>query len=166
MRLKENLQDIFKEFCNAESLDSQKFWRLMYYIPKSAIDDPLSSSKSDVLTMDNFWDDIQPRLFIFTPRSDDLTSDLPIRVCMYPGLRVPQSNKSVSNQEIYFDVFVHSNVNDMDLRMSWILDTIHDIMFNQRLTGIFKTYEKTGVPLSSPAGFIGYRLPFVIGSAN
>lgn len=166
MRLKENLEDIFKEFCNVESSDSQKFWRLIYYIPQDPLDDPLSPSKSDILTMDNFWDEIQPKLFIFTPRSDDLTPDLPMRVCMYPGLRVPQGNKSASNQEIYFEVFVHADVNDKDLRLAWILDTIHKIMFNERMTGLFKIFDKSGVPIPSPTGFIGYRLPFVIGSAN
>lgn len=161
MRLKENLQDIFKEFSKDE-----KFWRLLYYIPEDAMDDPLSPSKTDVLTLDNFWTDIQPKVFIFTPRSDDLTPDLPIRVCMYPGMRIPQSNKVISNQEIYFDVFVHANVNDIDLRLAWILDTINDIMFNERITGTYKTQSRSGVPLPSPVGFLGYRLPFVIGSGN
>jgi hypothetical protein len=162
MRLKENFEEI-----SLVLQSSEKLWRLLYYKPIDSLDNPLDTTKPDVLAMPDFFDTILPQHLIYTPKSDDLTPDIATRICLFPGRRsTPSNNMGKADQEVIFDVFVHADLNDKDMRLTWILDTIHELMYENRITGIGKVIDRPGSNLPAPSGFIGYRLPFNIGSVN
>lgn len=169
---RKQLLDIFNTLQTDE-----KLMRLLYYIPKNALDDPLSGSKKDVTKFDTeeFQKIISNSLIPADKKNDlDVDNSELCRICMYNGERFPQSyrssatnmystNNQVVTQYMIFDVYVHLNIDIIDLRLSWICDRLNDLLVNEKLTGIsqFEFYQSTPI-YNTPKGFSGYRLAYKV----
>jgi hypothetical protein len=156
------MADIFKVLTSDETL-----LRLLYYKPVNYFDDPLDAAKANILDKQpvDRWEIINDLIYA-TPKTDDLTSAAKCRLFFYPGRRSSTSNYLFSTQEVIFDVLVHFDYENVDQRMSWVADRINDLLCNQRVTGFGKVEFKSGSPISSPTGYVGYRLIYGIGSDN
>lgn len=162
MKMRDNLQAIYKELTTNE-----KLLRLLYYKSTNWNDSPLDEAKSNILDMpvDEKWAIINDRIKK-TNKSDGLDTVKINRILFYAGNRKGTGNYLVSDQDIIFDILVHQDFDDIDLRLSWIADTLNDIISNQNLTGIGKIQNKMGGQISAPQNYIGYRLVYTFGSGN
>jgi hypothetical protein len=156
----DNLSDVYKALTSDEIL-----LRLLYYLPSSPIDDPLSTDKPNILDMENRWDIIRD---VIKPieKTDDLENTPKCRLFVYPGNRNSTGNYLLANQEIVFDILVHIDFQDMDLRLSRICDRINELVCNKKITGIGKVLFDSGGRIGAPANYIAYRLIYVFGSAS
>ncbi|MBT9151648.1 MAG: hypothetical protein DDT40_01844 [candidate division WS2 bacterium] len=141
--------------------------RLLHYAPADALDSPLSPVKSNVLGRPNnaSWPIIND-VIKTAPKTDDLTLRKSARVFIYMGQRKSTHNYLFASQEIIFDVLVSMSWEEIDQRQSWICDRLNEIVFDRRITGIGKVEYKDGRVIPVPAGFVGYRLRYEIGSAQ
>ncbi len=163
MEMRKNIQDIYKVLTTDETL-----LRLLYYPAINPLDSPLSPSKQNILEMpdEEKWAIILDRIMT-TPKVDDLVDDKPkCRLLFYAGDRNVTKNYLVADQEFVFDVICHLNFDEVDQRLTWICDTINDLLFNKRITGVGKVEFKSGRPIGAPNGYIGYRLRYLFGSEN
>jgi hypothetical protein len=166
MRMRENMQDIFKVFTGDETL-----LRLLFYKPQNASDDPLSTAKPNVLDKPILekWKIIQDRIKT-VPKVDDLDTEPKCRLLFYPGNRHKTGNYLVSDQDIVIDILVHFDYEDVDQRLEWICDVINELMFDKRITGMGKVTYGGGYPglylKDTPQGYVGYRLVYSFGSGN
>lgn len=160
MSMRKHMVDIYKVFSTDETL-----LRLLYYKPENAADDPLDSSKPNILDMTDKWDIIQDRIKT-TSKVDDLDDEAKCRLLFYSAGRNGTNNYLVADQEIKIDLLVHYYFEDVDLRMSWICDRVNELMFDQRITGYGKVDFKNGKPISAPNGYVGYQLLYQFGSGK
>jgi hypothetical protein len=165
MRMRENMQDVYKVLTSSETL-----LRLLYYKPSNAEDDPLSELKPNILDMSelgegNKWSIIQDRIKTI-PKVDDLDKNQICRLLFYPSNRHRTDNYLISDQDITFDILVHFAYEDVDQRLEWICDVLNELMFDKRITGMGKVTYVDGRPLSVPQGYVGYRLVYSFGSGN
>lgn len=163
MDMRKNIQDVYKVLTNDETL-----LRLLYYKPQDANDSPLATNKPNILSMDAVtkWniikDVIKP-----TSKTDDLAVEPKCRIYFYPARRISSgSNYLFANQQIVFDVMVHFDFEEVDLRLEWICDRINELLFNQRITGFGKISFVEGGLSPSPEGYLGYRLIYKFTSEN
>jgi len=160
MKMRQNLQDIFKVLSQDETL-----LRLLYYLPQNAFDDPLDPTKTDVLSMPNKWDIIADRIKT-TQTTDTLDTEPKCRVCFYAGRRKShRGNYLVAKQHIIFDVYVHFSFDNVDQRLSWICDRLNDLLFNQKITRIGNVDFQDGIPIvvsQNLLKYMAYRLVFEI----
>jgi hypothetical protein len=160
MKMRENLIDIYKVFTTNETL-----LRLLYYKPVDASDDPLDPTKENILDKADKWDIIMDRI-VTTPKVDDLDNTEKCRLLFYPGRRSNTSSYILADQEVVVDVLVNFNYDNVDLRLSWVCDTVNSLMFDKRITGVGKITYKSGSNVSAPSGYVGYRLTYEIGSVK
>lgn len=162
MRMKDNLSDVYKVLTSDETL-----LRLLYYLPSSSLDDPLSTDKANILDMENHWDIIN-NVIMPTFKTDDLNENPKCRLMVCPGNRNSTGNYLLSEQEIVFAIFVHIDFDKADLRLSWICDRINELMNNKQITGIGKVRFLSGRPISIRGNiyYVGYELVYVFGSAS
>jgi hypothetical protein len=163
MSMRQSIRDLYMKLIN------EKLLRLLYYPPEDlgkSIPDPLSPSNPDILSLpaDQKWAIIDDRILL-TPKTDDLDNPK-CRLMFYPGRRYStNTNYLFANQEIIFDILVHFSF-ERDQRSMWICDTINEIIFNQRITGVGKVLYKQGGQINSPDGYVGYRLVYEFISEN
>ena len=162
MRMKENRVDIYKVLTTDETL-----LRLLYYKPENENDDPLDSTKDDILDMDeeDKWTIIEDRIKK-TPKVDDLDKEPKCRLLFYMGRRSKTNNYLYAGQIVVFDVLVHFDFEEVGMRESAICDRVNDLMSNSRVTGIGKVNFEGGDQISAPEAYTGYRLMYSIGSAS
>lgn len=156
MNLRQHLIDLYKFLSNKDELI-----RLLHYIPSDYSDNPLDVTKSDIVGADNQYD-ILSQVLIPSDKTVDLTTSVINRICMYPGTRKPQYNNYFSsNQDFIFDIYVHYSVDEIDQRLTWICDTLNDLLFNQKITGAGKIHFVAGFPITNaPTNWIGYKMVY------
>lgn len=152
MQMRKNLQDIYRLFANDETL-----MRLLYYLPKNQLDDPLDPQKPNILEMEDKWDIINDRIKP-TPKTDDLDQEPKCRLLFYPGVRDNTQNYLIADQEFIVDVLVHFDYENVDFRMSWICDHVNQLLFDNRVTGMSNMDFVGGRPISAPRNYVGYSL--------
>jgi hypothetical protein len=165
MKMRENMQDIYKAMTNSEELI-----RLLYYKASNSNDDILDSSKPNILDMPELekWEIIRDRIKN-VPKVDDLDKEPKCRLCFYPGNRQKTNSYLVSDQDITIDILVHFDYEDMDQRMEWICDVVNDLIFDKKITGTRKVLFSgggSGVLRNTPQSYVGYRLVYSFGSVN
>ncbi len=159
-KMKDNMTDIFKLLSTDETL-----LRLLYYQPTNGADDPLSTSKSDVLSMANKWDIIEDRIKTI-PKTDDLINEVKCRLLFYPGKRSGTRNYLLAGQEIVFDIMTHFLFEEVDLRQESIVDRINELICNEKITGVGSVGFKGGGQIPAPEKYVGFRVIYLIGSIN
>lgn len=160
MQMRKNLQDIYRLFANDETLI-----RLLYYLPKNQLDDPLDPQKPNILEMENRWDIVNDRIKP-TPKTDDLDQEPKCRLLFYPGSRENTQNYLIADQEFIIDVLVHFNYENVDFRLSWICDHVNYLLFNKRVTGLTNIDFNGGRPISAPENYVGYSLKYRLRSSK
>lgn len=159
-KMKDNMTDIFKILSTDETL-----LRLLYYQPANAVDDPLSSSKTNILSMTNKWDIILDRIKTI-PKTDDLVKEVKCRLLFYPGKRSNTRNYLLAGQEIVFDIMTHFLFEEVDLRQESIIDRINELICNQKVAGVGDANFKGGGQIPAPEMYVGFRVIYLIGSTN
>lgn len=169
---RQQLLDIFNKLQKNE-----KLMRLLYYTPKNALDDPLAENKQNVTEFDDekFQKIIKNSLIPSDKKFDlDVDNSELCRICMYNGDRIPQSyrsqsthlyskNNQVATQYMVFDVYVHLNIDIVDLRLSWICDVLDQLLVNEEITGISKFEFIQSAPITNtPDGYCGYRMIYTL----
>jgi hypothetical protein len=160
MEMRKHLQEIFKVCSQDETL-----LRLLIYKPDNSLDDPLDKTKPNILDKSETekWSLINDRIK-FTPSVHGLDQDNICRLLFYPAPRTPNRNHLSPTQDIKFDVLAHYEFNDIDMRMSWICDRIHELMNQKRISGFGKVRFVRGQDIGTPVdGYIGYRLTYEFG---
>jgi hypothetical protein len=162
LRLRENLQDIFKLLSGDEVL-----LRLLFYKPVSPVDDPLSEQKANILSksLTEKWAIIND-IIKTVPKDDDLETAEKCRLFIFPGSRRSMGSYVLANQVFVFDVLTHFAFEDMDQRMEWVCDRINDLISQERITGVGKANFVSGNPIGAPKGYVGYRLTYDFGSVS
>jgi hypothetical protein len=115
--------------------------------------------------MSEKWDIIKD-VIKTTSKTDDLDTEKKCRVCFYSGIRKPTRNYVIAEQYIYFDVYVYLELEEVDMRLSWICDRINELLNNDRITGMGKFLFRDGVPVKSVDGYVQYRLVYSFGDFN
>lgn len=160
--MRDNIAAIYKVFTNDETL-----LRLLYYKPVDANDNPLDPLKQDILTMDAITKaNIINDLIKTTPTVTDLSNTEKCRILFYPGRRTSTNNYLIAKQEIVFDILVHFDFDNVDLRLSWITDRLNELVCNQKITGLGKVYFVAGGSIGAPPNYVGYRVTFSFGSVE
>jgi len=168
MNLKSNLEELYI------SLQSnQKLLRLLHYVPKNALDDPLDKNKKDVNDLPNKFEIIS-KVLVPSDKTYDLELQSKIcRLCVYTGTRKLQDfynsvshklqdNVYTGDQVYIFDVYVHLDIDNIDFRMMWICDTLNEILFNEQIADVGKFRFSFGSPImNTPKGFVGYKLAYI-----
>ncbi|MCA1021645.1 hypothetical protein [Halobacillus litoralis] len=161
MKMREYLQEFYKLFSTDEIL-----LRLLHYKPEDSMDDPLSPNKPNILDMpiqDRY--EIIDTLMKFTPTTEDLTKkSSTCRLFFYPSRRGNTTNYAIADQNIKFDVFVHMDFNDKDMRLAWICDHINDLLFDKHITGMKKLSFVGGNEIGAPEGYTAFQLIYNVGS--
>ncbi len=155
MEMREMLYDIFKKFTTNE-----KLLRLLYYKPSSGTDNPLDSTKPNILQMEinARWDIINDTIKS-TKKVDDLDTTEKCRILFYPGRRNPKGNNYyVSDQTIVIDILTHTSFDEVDMRCVWIADHVNSLLHNETVTGGVKMLFRSGDQIGAPIGYVGYRL--------
>jgi hypothetical protein len=163
MKMRKNLQDIYKILTQDEII-----LRLLYYKPINANDNPLDLNKENILDkpIEEKWEIIMDRIKT-TPTTDKLDIEPKCRVCFYPSRRGNTNNYLYATQQVTFDVLVHFDYDNVDLRLSWICDRINELLFDKRITGIGKINFVSGSSIPQPIEkYIGYRLIYDFGSGQ
>lgn len=160
MSMREHFQAFYKVLTADETL-----LRLLYYKPVNAMDNPLAINKPNILNMQNKWEVIDD-VIKTTPKTEDLTVTKGCRLLFYLGKRDNTTNYLFASQEIIFDVLVAMDWEEKDQRQSWICDRVNELVFDNRITGLGKVLFRKGAPMSSPEGFVGFRLVYEIASEN
>lgn len=169
MKLKESLEKIFIDLSKDEEL-----LRLLHYIPKNALDNPLDKSKKDILSRDDEKkDEIIKKILNPSDKTYDLVLDSKMsRICFYTGTRKPQESRNnytgrqqdnpYSSDQIYnFDIYVHVDIDIMDFRMTWICDRLNELLLLNRITDVGEFIFAFSSPIANtPKGFIGYKMAY------
>ncbi|MFF3149203.1 hypothetical protein ACFVRU_47740 [Streptomyces sp. NPDC057927] len=170
MRYKEQLELMYNYLQNDKEL-----LRLLYYKPKNQLDDPLDSTKKEVLELENSYK-ILESILVPSDKKYNLDTERNIcRICFYDGSRIPQSfrglngtrlnNNQVSHQEFIFDVYVHLDVDTVDFRMAWICDRLNAILANEDIIGESEMWFTGSTPIKdTPDGYIGKRMAYTFTS--
>jgi len=156
----------------------EKLLRLLHYIPVNAKDNPLDTKKPDINSLPNKYDIVEKVLMPSDKKYDlDLKSEL-CRICFYTGTRELQDtyniaarrlqdNVYVANQKYNFDVYVHVDIDIKDFRMTWICNTLNEILDKQHISDIGKLRLSFSSPINNtPDGFIGYKMVYVTSSSQ
>jgi hypothetical protein len=162
MKMRENMQDVFRVFSNDEQL-----LRLLYYLPSTALDNPLDTNKPNILTMPEKekWEIINDRIKTI-PKVDDLDLKPVCRLLFFPGDRGNTNSYLVADQQIVIDIMVHFAYEDVDQRLEWLCDRINELLFDKNRTGMGKTLFEYGRVINAPQGYVGYKLVYSFGSGN
>jgi hypothetical protein len=162
-KLEKYSKDIYSIFINDEIL-----LRYLYYNPTSRLDDPLDTSKDDILSKnaDDFWA-IVDDVIKTAPKTSDLVENVKSRLFVYAGYgRSNSSNYYFSDQEYEFDILVHADNQSKDFRTEKIHDRLNELLFNKRITGLGKLKFKSRQPINAPKDYLGYKLVYTFSSEN
>lgn len=167
MKLKESLEKLFIELSSDEEL-----LRLLHYVPKNALDNPLDKVKKDILSRPDVHDIIE-KVLNPSDKTYDLVLDSKMsRICFYTGTRKPQTryngasgrlqDNPYSSDQIYnFDVYVHVDIDIVDFRMTWICDRLNELLLLNSITDVGDFILAFSSPIgNTPKGFIGYKLAY------
>lgn len=158
----------------------EKLLRLLHYIPANALDNPLDTKKPDINSLpdEDKYNIVEKVLMPSDKKYDlDLQSEL-CRICFYTGTRKPQDtynpaarrqqdNVYVADQVYNFDVYVHVDIDIKDFRMTWICDTLNEILDKKHVTDIGDFRLAFSSPINNtPDGFIGYKMAYVTNSVQ
>lgn len=159
MKMRPLIEEVYNIFSNDETL-----LRLLHYPSKNLLDSPLSSKKDNILNMKDKHK-IVDRHIGFTPEVKRIVNNEPIcRLLVYPGSRRSFGrNYIASTQNFYVDVFVHHEINDVDMRLSWIVDTVADILSGRYIENIGTVTFVDGDNLTAPDGYFAYQTVFRYG---
>lgn len=168
MNLKSNLENIYVSLRS-----NKKLLRLLHYVPRNALDNPLDEKKKDIDDLTNSHEIIS-KVLIPSDKTYDLVLQSKIcRLCVYTGTRQLQDfynsasrrlqdNVYTGDQVYIFDVYVHLDIDNVDFRMMWICDTINEILFNEQIADVGKFRFSFGSPIiNTPNGFVGYKLAYI-----
>lgn len=175
MNLRENLMSIYNALRNDE-----KLLRLLHYVPKNQLDDPLDSSKPNILDMDiEEQYEIIEQVLIPTDKKFELDMKSYFsRICLYMGERKPVDqysagarqllrNTYASEQTIVIDVYTNIEIDAIDMRMTWICDTINEILFEKDINQFSTIKPDVCYPImKTPDQFIGYRMTYYMTTAQ
>jgi len=147
--------------------------RLLHYVPENAFDSPLSPDKKEISELKN-KDEIIKRVISPTDKRYDLDLKSQFcRICFYNGSRQLQKsynnsarrlqdNIYVTDQIYNFDIYVHVDIDNEDMRLGWICNTLNEILDNKHLTDIGKLRLAFSSPINNtPDGFIGYKMAYI-----
>ncbi|MEQ6355253.1 hypothetical protein ABNX05_11545 [Lysinibacillus sp. M3] len=167
MKLKESLEKLFIDLSKDEEL-----LRLLHYVPKDALDDPLDKSKTDITSLKDKHKIIS-KVLMPSDKTYDLVLDSKMsRICFYTGSRKPQTgynnatrrlqdNPYASDQIYNFDVYVHVDIDIVDFRMTWICDRLDELLLLNSITDVGDFILAFSSPINNtPKGFIGYKLAY------
>lgn len=164
MKMRDNVMEIYKILANDEML-----LRLLYYAPSNLGDDPLDSSKPNILDkpIEEKWQIIQDVIKSGIKQSE-LDSIPKCRLLIYPGnRRGSRNNYLLSNQDIVIDVITHITFDNVDFRCSWICDRVNELLNNTSFIGVSKLYFIDGGQITNlPSEYVGYRLVYRFVSPN
>lgn len=162
MTMRDNIQEIYKFLTVDETL-----LRLLTYQPSSAADDPLDTSKPNILDMDIEAKEklIQDRI-VTAPKFVDLDKEIKCRLLIYHGHGRKSSNHLFTRQEFCFDVFTHFMFDNVDQRLSWLCDRLDELMEKKLITGFGNMASKDRRPVSAPNDYSGYRLVYEFYNEN
>lgn len=158
MQLRQHLMDIYNEI-----KQSDRLLRLLHYPT-----DPLAISKPNIVGSTQHASIADEHIF-WTPKTTDLTLKPTCRLCVFSGQRTPyRNNFLVADQDFVFDIYVHIEAFDQkDLRLSWITDTINDLISEERITGMGKiAFLASNNIADAPEGYVGYRMIYSFGSGQ
>jgi hypothetical protein len=158
MNTEKNIKDVYS------TLMDETLLRYLVYNSRNPLE--VSSTQPDILTLSDKTKIIDKHL-IMTPKTSDLTNESKIsRLCMYAGNRKPQSRK-VAKQDMIFDIYVHEDIDILDLRMAKIKDYIGQMFEDKIITGLGRSQIVVGNIIgNSPNGYVGYRLVYEFGSVS
>ena len=162
MNMRKNIHDLYMQIINNEEI-----LRLLAYQSKNFNDSPLDSSKPNILDMPvNSKFNLIDKHVLMTAKTSDITVNEKIcRLCIYSGRRRPTHNYALAEQDIVFDVYVHFDIDIVDMRLTWICDTINDFVHASKFTGVSGVHFLFGEPIhNAPDGYIGYKLVYRLGS--
>jgi hypothetical protein len=162
-KLEKYSKDIYKVLISDEIL-----LRYLHYIPTSRIDDPLDTSKENILDkdIDTLWGIIDD-VIVPAPKLSDIVETQKSRLLVYAGYgRGSNSNYLFSNQEYEIDIFVHADTQTLDFRMEKIHDRVNELLFNKHIAGLGKLLFKGRQPIGGIKDYIGYKLIYHFSSEN
>ncbi|AZV43724.1 hypothetical protein BAOM_3115 [Peribacillus asahii] len=141
-------------------LMDEELLRLLYYMPKNVLDNPLDTAKPNILdkpTKDK-WAIFNDKIMTASNFNGFDTSPI-CRLFYYAGNgRSAKDNYLFSKQQFHFDVFVHQSIENTDKRLEWICDRVNELVFNKSIAGLGKTLFIQRHPVSAPVNYVGYRL--------
>lgn len=144
-----------------------ELWKLLYYKSNGVNDDILSRPSVLDMPPNEKFPIINHRLK-HTPVTDDLADNEICRIIFYPSPRRPQRQSYViASQSVTFDIFVHRNYNDIDMRLAKICDRVNDLMSHKNIASLGKSEFVSGDPFTmTDEGYVGYTLIYKFGSVN
>lgn len=173
MKIVKNITEFYHSLINDE-----KLLRLLYYIPKDRLDNPLDDLKVDVSQLPE-KDSILKNLIVIGDKTNDLASETNIcRICLYTGPRMPQKNylKNLnqftdnpysSTQQYIFDIYTPDFVNNNDFRLDWLGEVLNEVLFQEDVEEFRELRFHSGFPIPNiPKGFIGYRWIYIMPSGQ
>lgn len=173
MKIVNNLSRFYQRLKNDE-----KLLRLLYYLPKDPLDDPLDESKVEISQLPN-KDLILNNILVIGDKTSDLIIDSAFcRICLYTGPRTPQKhylkttnhfteNPYSSTQQYIFDIYTPNTINNVDFRLDWLGESLNEALFHEDLIEFNELRFHSGMPLlNMPDGFVGYRWIFTIPSSQ
>ncbi len=173
MKIVKNITEFYHSLVNDE-----KLLRLLYYIPKDRLDDPLDDLKVDVSQLPE-KDSILNSLIVIGDKTSDLASETNIcRICLYTGARMPQKsylknlnqftdNPYSSTQQYIFDIYTPDSVNNIDFRLDWLGEVLNEVLFQEDVEEFGDLRFHSGLPISNvPKGFVGYRWIYIMPSGQ
>lgn len=171
MKIVNNLSTFYQLLIN-----DKKLLRLLYYLPKDDIDDPLDESKIEVSMLPE-KDLIINNLLVIGDKTNDLTMDSSFcRICLYTGSRTPQKhylnktkqfidNPYCSTQQYIFDIYTPNSINNVDFRLDWLGEALNEVLFHGEQGELNELRFHSGMPLlNMPNGFVGYRWTYILPS--
>ncbi|MGE7092067.1 hypothetical protein ACQKII_11565 [Lysinibacillus sp. NPDC048646] len=173
MKIVNNLAKFYKSL-----KDDEKLLRLLYYMPKDHLDDPLDESKLDISKLPE-KDLIMNNILVIGDKTSDLKMDANFsRICLYTGSRTPQKhylkntnqftdNPYSSTQQYIFDIYTPHAINNVDFRLDWLGEVLNEVLFHEDIEEFGDLRFHSGIPiLNTPEGFVGYRWIYIIPSGQ
>ncbi|WP_107924844.1 hypothetical protein [Lysinibacillus parviboronicapiens] len=157
--------------------EHEKLLRLLYYMPKNHLDDPLDESKMDISQLPE-KDLIINNLLVVGEKTSDLIDSHFSRICLYTGPRTPQKHylKSTnqftdhpysSTQQYIFDIYTPVAINNIDFRLDWLGEMLNEVLFQEDIEEFGDMRFHSGIPIvNTPEGFVGYRWIYIIPSGQ
>lgn len=140
-------------------------WKLLYYKSEWIDDDILSKPSILDLPPDEMFPIMNLRLK-HTPVTKDLVDHEICRIIFYQAPRRPhRENYKFAEQDVNFDIFVHRDINDVDMRLAKICDRINELFSDNHIASLGKTQFVDGKPFTlTDEGYMGYTLTYRFGS--
>ncbi|MFY0516864.1 hypothetical protein ACOMCU_03390 [Lysinibacillus sp. UGB7] len=173
MRIVNKLAQFYKSL-----KEDEKLLRLLYYLPKDSLDNPLDESKMDISQLPE-KDIIMNNILVIGDKTSDLKMDTHFsRICLYTGPRAPQKhylkntnqftdNPYSSTQQYFFDIYTPVAINNIDFRLDWLGEMLNEVLFQEDIEEFGDLRFHSGIPLlNTPEGFIGYRWIYVVPSGQ